>query len=141
MEVKNLCIHLSNPNSNLDKHNPIDFFCHSLASQFGKNVTLVILSGMGNDGTEGAKFIKDANGTVLVQEPSSASFNSMPQCVIESGLADQILMVEELALALSDRGDDHTVNEASLEYFHSSNKIAFDSILDMIRGQHHDDFG
>jgi len=51
---------------------------------------------MGSDGTLGLRAIKDKAGVVLVQEPASAKFNSMPRSVIEAGLADLVAPAEEL---------------------------------------------
>lgn len=140
MEVKNRIIHLSTPKSALDKNKPIDFLCRSLASQFGRDATLVVLSGMGNDGTQGAKDIKQANGRVIVQEPLSASFDGMPHSVIESGLADQILMTEELATGLLDgSSDESTLKMPASGSQGNSNKTALASILALIREHAHND--
>jgi chemotaxis response regulator CheB len=46
---------------------PIDHFFRLLAAEAGTRTIAVILSGTGNDGTEGAKEVKDAGGVVLVQ--------------------------------------------------------------------------
>ncbi|MDO9080889.1 MAG: chemotaxis protein CheB, partial [Desulfuromonadales bacterium] len=58
---------------------PIDFFFRSLAEDRQEGCIGVILSGMGSDGTLGLKAIKEKAGLVLVQEPASAKFDSMPR--------------------------------------------------------------
>jgi two-component system CheB/CheR fusion protein len=75
---------------------PIDFFFRSLAEDRQEGSIGVILSGMGSDGTLGIKAIKEKGGVVLVQEPASAKFDSMPRSAIGAGLADIIAPVEEL---------------------------------------------
>jgi two-component system CheB/CheR fusion protein len=75
---------------------PIDFFFRSLADDQRKRSFGVILSGMGTDGTLGIKAIKEKDGVVFVQEPSSAKFDGMPKSAIDSGLADIVAPVEEL---------------------------------------------
>ncbi|MBE0502885.1 MAG: PAS domain-containing protein [Desulfuromonadales bacterium] len=75
---------------------PIDFFFRSLADDRQEGSIGVILSGMGSDGTLGLKAIKEKAGVVLVQEPASAKFDSMPRSAIGAGLADIVAPVEEL---------------------------------------------
>ncbi len=75
---------------------PIDFFLRSLAEDRKEFSIGVILSGMGSDGTMGLRAIKEKAGVVLVQEPASAKFDSMPRSAIEAGLADLIAPAEHL---------------------------------------------
>ena len=75
---------------------PIDFFFRSLAEDRQEGCIGVILSGMGSDGTLGLKAIKEKAGVVLVQEPASAKFDSMPRSAIAAGVVDIIAPVEEL---------------------------------------------
>ncbi|MDZ4186210.1 MAG: CheR family methyltransferase [Desulfuromonadales bacterium] len=75
---------------------PIDFFFRSLAEDRQEGSIGVILSGMGSDGTLGLKAIKEKAGLVLVQEPVSAKFDSMPRSAIGADLADIVATVEEL---------------------------------------------
>jgi len=51
---------------------PIDFFFRSLADDRQEDSIGVILSGMGSDGTNGLRAIKEKTGLCLVQEPISA---------------------------------------------------------------------
>ncbi|NPV89886.1 MAG: chemotaxis protein CheB [Firmicutes bacterium] len=75
---------------------PIDFFFRSLADDQQEKSIVVILSGMGSDGTAGLRAIKEKGGTVFVQEPSSAVFDGMPCSAIEAGLADVICSAKTL---------------------------------------------
>jgi len=72
-------------------HHPIDFLFHTLAAQEGKQAIAVILSGTGDDGSEGAKAVKEAGGIVLVQEPASARYPDMPRSAIDAGVVDLVL--------------------------------------------------
>ncbi|MDR3681497.1 MAG: chemotaxis protein CheB [Flavipsychrobacter sp.] len=78
----------------------IDIFLRSLAADKAKSAIAIILSGTGTDGTKGIQEIKDAGGTVIVQDPSTAQFDGMPNSAIATGCADMILapdmMAEEL---------------------------------------------
>ena len=51
---------------------------------------------MGTDGTLGLRAIKEKAGVVLVLEPASTHFNSMPRSAIDAGLADFVAPVGEL---------------------------------------------
>jgi len=75
---------------------PIDFFFRSLAEDQGEHSVGIILSGMGSDGSLGIKAIKEKAGLVLVQDPETAKFNTMPQSAVATGLADIVMPVEEL---------------------------------------------
>jgi len=69
----------------------IDITMSSAAAIFRERTIGVILTGMGKDGRDGMRDIKKAGGYTLVQDPSTATIDSMPKSVIESGLADEVL--------------------------------------------------
>lgn len=75
---------------------PIDFFFKSLADDQQQNSIGVILSGMGSDGTQGLRAIRQAAGACFVQTPASAEFDSMPRSAIEAGVADVVAPAEVL---------------------------------------------
>lgn len=79
---------------------PIDIFFTSLAEEYGDKAIGVILSGTGSDGTRGAYAINEAGGFLLAQSPQEAKFNGMPNSVIATGLVDDILAADELAVRL-----------------------------------------
>lgn len=69
----------------------IDITMSSAAENFGRGTIGVILTGMGKDGLEGMRSIKLSGGYTLVQDPATATIDSMPRAVIENNLADEIL--------------------------------------------------
>lgn len=69
---------------------------------YGDSVLGIVLTGMGNDGTEGIEMIKNAGGVALVQEPETAVVDSMPASVIKRGLADEILTPQEIVERLNE---------------------------------------
>ncbi|MGR3491957.1 MAG: chemotaxis protein CheB, partial [Shimia sp.] len=75
---------------------PINYFFSSLAEDAGERAIGVILSGTGSDGTKGARTLKDAGGTVLVQEPGSAKFDGMPNSAIRAEVADGVATPKSL---------------------------------------------
>ncbi|HEY0653879.1 MAG TPA: chemotaxis protein CheB [Chryseosolibacter sp.] len=83
------------PNDNLI-NNSINIFFESLAKEAGTKAIGVILSGMGSDGSDGALKIFMEGGDVLVQDPESTKFNSMPMATILKDHPDFILPPREL---------------------------------------------
>ncbi|EYB69458.1 PAS:CheB methylesterase:MCP methyltransferase [Deinococcus phoenicis] len=81
-------------------YKPIDQFFQSLAADQGGRAVGVVLSGMGTDGSQGVQAIKEHLGLVLVQDPASAQYPSMPHSAVATGTADRVLPAEELAAEL-----------------------------------------
>lgn len=75
---------------------PIDFFFKSLSEDLGEKAICIILSGMASDGSEGLKAVKSELGMVMIQDPKSAKFDGMPNSAIKTGLADYILIPEDM---------------------------------------------
>jgi two-component system CheB/CheR fusion protein len=80
---------------------PIDMFFRSVASARGDGVAIV-LTGAGSDGALGVTAVKEAGGVILVQDPSEASFPSMPQNAIATGAADFVAPIARLVEYLSE---------------------------------------
>jgi two-component system chemotaxis response regulator CheB len=77
-----------------------DFTIADAADLFGARTLLVVLTGMGRDGLEGAKAVRAAGGRVLCEAESTCTVYGMPRAVAEAGLADEILPLDELADAI-----------------------------------------
>ncbi len=75
---------------------PIDFFFHSLADDRKELAIAVIFSGMGSDGSLGIRSIKEKNGIVMVQEPATAKYDSMPLSAIDSVMVDIVAPANKL---------------------------------------------
>ncbi len=84
----------STPNS------AIDIFFNSMAEDLGNKSVAIVLSGNGSDGTKGIEAIKKVGGMVIVQDPQSTKFNSMPLSAIESGYYDYILAPKQIPLQI-----------------------------------------
>jgi len=63
----------------------------------------VILTGMGHDGREGARALRNAGGTVLAQDEKTSVVWGMPGAVAEAGLADEILPLTQIGPAVQKR--------------------------------------
>jgi two-component system, chemotaxis family, CheB/CheR fusion protein len=93
-------LHLFDPVAPRGLRLPIDFLFRSMADDRQEQAIVVVLSGMGTDGTLGLKAIKEKGGAVFVQEPDQAKFNGMPKSAISTGLADVVATAEELPLKI-----------------------------------------
>jgi two-component system, chemotaxis family, protein-glutamate methylesterase/glutaminase len=63
----------------------------------------VILTGMGNDGVQGAPKLKSAGGFVICQDEATCIIFGMPQEVIKAGAADLVLPLEGIMQAVEKR--------------------------------------
>jgi two-component system CheB/CheR fusion protein len=132
-------LHLFDPIQTRWSRLPIDIFFRSLAlDRLDKSVGIV-LSGMGSDGSLGLKSIKEQHGFVLVQEPATAKFDSMPIHAIESVLVDIVAAVEELPAKLITLIEHTLVIETDAD-IDSKNRTNLQKIIILLREQTGHDF-
>lgn len=81
---------------------PIDFFLESLAKDAQERAVSVILSGLGTDGSLGLKLIMENFGMVMVQEPGTAAYPSMPTAAIATEFVDFVLAPEQMGAQVLD---------------------------------------
>jgi two-component system chemotaxis response regulator CheB len=75
----------------------VDVTMSSVAEVFeGTKILGVILSGMGRDGLGGARKIKERGGKIIAQDESSCAVYGMPKVVIDEGLADEVLRLDQI---------------------------------------------
>ncbi len=131
LSILNGRLHIFPPEEKRGLRLPIDIFFRSLAEYSKGSSVGIILSGMGSDGCLGVKSIKGQNGLVMVQDPSTAKFPSMPYNAIRSVNADIIAPVEELPTKLIDflkyfpRSKDET-EEKSINNIYKIISLLFD---------------
>jgi two-component system, chemotaxis family, protein-glutamate methylesterase/glutaminase len=82
------------------KNEAIDTFFKSLAENWKEKAIGIIFSGMGSDGASGAVELHKYGGQVLVQDPHSTPFNSMPWAAIRKDSPDEVLTPAKLGLKL-----------------------------------------
>jgi two-component system chemotaxis response regulator CheB len=81
-----------------DKYIPsVDMMMASVVEHYSHRVMGVVLTGMGNDGLEGARHIKDASGIMIAESEESCVVYGMPKEVARAGLADKVLPVDDIA--------------------------------------------
>ena len=71
------------------------------ARLYGRRLLLVVLTGMGKDGLDGALAVKAAGGRILVEAESTCSVYGMPRAVSEANLADAELPLYDLPQAIA----------------------------------------
>lgn len=78
-------------------HPCVDVTFASIASVYGGNVLSMILTGMGSDGCEGCRILRQKGAVVWAQNEDTCVVYGMPQAVVNAGLADQILPLDKFA--------------------------------------------
>jgi two-component system chemotaxis response regulator CheB len=73
----------------------------SAAEAFGPHCIGVVMTGMGRDASLGASHVASAGGVVLVQDPKTAVVPSMPQTVIDLGIAREVVPLSNIGTAIS----------------------------------------
>ena len=78
----------------------VDNLFETATEIFGKHTMGFILTGMGNDGSDGCHSIKTAKGGVMIQEANSCTVWGMPRAVYERGCFDNQGTLEQIGLML-----------------------------------------
>ena len=81
----------------------MDVTMESVAAYAGPLSIAAVLTGMGNDGTNGARAIKSAGGLVLAQDEATCVIFGMPAEVIKAGVVDQVLGIDDIYQAIEKR--------------------------------------
>ncbi|GGF10703.1 hypothetical protein GCM10011383_22370 [Hymenobacter cavernae] len=81
----------------------IDLLMRSAAQIAGSQVLGVVMTGLGHDGTLGTKAIRQHGGVVVAQDEASSEVFSMPKSVIQAGLANEVLALDDLAAYINER--------------------------------------
>jgi two-component system, chemotaxis family, protein-glutamate methylesterase/glutaminase len=79
-----------------------DLTVSDAARIFGDRLLLVVVSGMGKDGLDGAREVKERGGRIIVEDESTAIGYETPRAVIEAKLADEVVPLDGLAQAVAD---------------------------------------
>lgn len=84
------------PNTTL--HRPsVDVMMESVINAYGKYTLGIIMTGMGKDGLEGIKTLKNLGGYCIAQNAESCIVYGMPKAVVDYGCADVISPLEKIA--------------------------------------------
>lgn len=78
-----------------------DITFSSLAPLYRKRLAAVVLTGLGEDGLDGARVVRTHGGAILAQSRESSFAYFMPKAVIEADLADHIGSPVDLSLRIA----------------------------------------
>lgn len=73
-----------------------DILFESMAAIFKEKSVGIVLTGMGRDGADGIKVIKNHGGATIAQEPGDAVISGMPQSAINTGSVDYVLPMRSI---------------------------------------------
>lgn len=75
----------------------VNVMLSSVARVYGCRALAVILTGMGNDGSQGVRTIKEAGGGVLAEAEESSVVFGMPREAIATGVVDKVVHLDQMA--------------------------------------------
>ncbi len=100
MKIKNSSIIITESDPTFTYKPSIDMTFSSLAVAMGDRVLAVILTGMGADGCEGAKELKNAGSTIWAQDKASSVVYGMPAAVYKAGIVEKVLALDDFSANL-----------------------------------------
>ena len=74
----------------------VDITFGSAAKSFGDKVLAVVLTGMGADGREGARMLKQGGSQVWAQDEASCVIYGMPMAIVKANLADAVYSLDDI---------------------------------------------
>lgn len=90
-------IHIRESDERVNYRPCVDIAFASAAKHYGRNTLAIVLTGMGADGREGARLLKESGATVWAQDEDSCVIFGMPMSIIKEGLSDQVLSLKDIA--------------------------------------------
>jgi two-component system, chemotaxis family, protein-glutamate methylesterase/glutaminase len=79
-----------------------DLLFRSAAEVFGASTVAVVLTGMGRDGAEGTRAVREAGGRALIQDRETATIFGMPQAALARAGADRVVPLTDVGSAIAE---------------------------------------
>ena len=80
----------------------VDITFGSAAKSFGDKVLAVVLTGMGADGREGARLLKQGGSQIWAQDEASCVIYGMPMAIVKANLADAVYSLDDIGRHLAE---------------------------------------
>ncbi|HZI49154.1 MAG TPA: chemotaxis protein CheB, partial [Pyrinomonadaceae bacterium] len=93
-------VHLEGDHNDQPKPS-VDMLLSSASQSYGEHLVAVILTGSGSDGANGAVDVKNAGGVVIIQNPQTAAYPSMPLSLPPTAV-DHVVEIEQIGPLLFD---------------------------------------
>ena len=82
-------------------HRPsVDVLFQSAADVYHGRVLGIVMTGMGDDGREGAAWIKAKGGTIITESEESCVVYGMPRAIVDAGLSDRVVGLDKMAATI-----------------------------------------
>ncbi|HEX6648016.1 MAG TPA: CheR family methyltransferase [Pyrinomonadaceae bacterium] len=100
VKIRDGHVHLEG--DHIDRPKPsVDILLSTAAQSYGEHLIAVILTGSGSDGAAGAVDVKNAGGVVIIQNPQTAAYPSMPLSLPPTAV-DHVVEMEQIGPLLFD---------------------------------------
>lgn len=80
----------------------VDLTFGSAVKHYGRNCLSIVLTGMGADGREGARLLKQSGAVVWAQEGKTCVIDGMPSAIVKANLADEVIALQDVSARLID---------------------------------------
>jgi two-component system CheB/CheR fusion protein len=100
VKIRDGHVHLEGDHGDRPKPS-VDLLLSSAAKSYGEHLIAVILTGSGSDGASGAVDVKNAGGVVIIQNPQTAPYPSMPLSLPPTAV-DHVMEMEQIGPLLFD---------------------------------------
>jgi two-component system chemotaxis response regulator CheB len=95
------CVRIRESDERINYRPSVDIALASAAKHFGKQALGIVMTGMGNDGKEGARLLKSAGGHIWTQDEASCVIYGMPAAVVAAGYSDATVKLKDLSEQLT----------------------------------------
>jgi two-component system chemotaxis response regulator CheB len=95
-----VCTHLDVRPLDAPYRPSVDVLFQSAATVYAGRVLGIVMTGMGSDGREGAAWIKANGGRILTESEETCVVFGMPRAVVEAGLSDRTVDLDQMADAI-----------------------------------------
>ena len=80
----------------------VDLTFGSAVKYYSRNTLAIVLTGMGADGREGARLLKQAGAVIWAQEGKTCVIDGMPSAIVKANLADEIIPLLDVSKRMVD---------------------------------------